>query len=136
MDEKNNGARRRKAFADFKENQYDSTHTLNATQIRNKTAKKVITVALIIIFTIIFIILGFCFTDSLLTISEKPYVDKNTYTAKYVNTSTTTTESTEGSSADESQSSVYQQSDASQQSSTSQQSSAFSNYQYQTAGNY
>lgn len=129
MDEKNNGARRRKAFADFKENQYDNSFALNPTQKRNKTIKKVLTVSFIIIITVLFIIIGFCFTDSLLNISEEPYKDTNTYTAKYVNTSTTTTQSTEASTEEE-QSSVYQENSVYQESTASTQSSAQTPYQY------
>lgn len=129
MDEKNNGARRRKAFADFKEDQYDNSFVLNPKQKRNKIIKKTVTIALIIIITALFIIIGFCFTDSLLNISEEPYKDTNTYTAKYVNTTTTTTKATEAS-TDEEQSSVSQENSDFSESTTSQSSTAQAPYQY------
>ena len=119
MDEKNNGARRRRAFADFKENQYSDSLSLSPVQKKNRTVKKVFTIAFIVILTVAFIVLGFCFTDSLLTISEKPYKDRNTYTAAYVNTTTTVA------SADEENSSE-------QESITT----IYSPYQNQSAGNY
>lgn len=84
MDEKNNGARRRKAFSDFKENQYDDSFSLNPSQKNKKTVKKVLTIILIVVLTVVFIILGFCFTDSLIKISKQPYEDKSTYTAAHV----------------------------------------------------
>lgn len=100
MDEKNNGARRRRAFADFRENQYDDSFSLNPAQQKYKSLKKWLKIAAIVILTAVFIIVGFCFTDSLMTISEKPYKDRNTYTAAHVNTT----------SANESQSSVSEES--------------------------
>ena len=107
MDEKNKGARRRRAFADFKENQYDDSFSLSSSKKRNKTAKKVFKIILIIILTAAFIILGFCFTDSLMNISEEPYEDSSTYTPVFINTTTkkTTTTTSEESSTTE----VYNQ---------------------------
>lgn len=111
MDEKNNGSRRRKAFADFKENQYDDSFSLNPSQKRRKSAKKVFTAIGIIVLAVVFIILGFAITDSLMKTSEQPFEDKNTYTAAYINTTTTTAESeTSGTqNVSEQSSSYYQQ---------------------------
>lgn len=95
MDEKTGGAKRRRAFADFKENQYDDSFSLNQNEKISASTKRVIKIILLVIMTVVFIILGFCITDSLIKISEQPYHDKNTYTAAYVNTTTTTTQSTE-----------------------------------------
>ncbi len=110
MDEKYNGARRRRAFADFKENQYDDTVSLSPADKNKKTAKKIVTIVLMVIMTIFFIILGFSFTDSLMSISQEPYNDKNTYTAAFINTTTTTTTTATSSEDDNAQSSVSQQS--------------------------
>ena len=38
------------------------------------------------IVTVIFILIGFLFTDALMKISEKPYDDPESYTPAYVNT--------------------------------------------------
>lgn len=101
MAEINNGARRRRAFADFKENQYDDSFSLNPKEKRKKAVSKVLKNIMIVIVTILFIIIGFCVTDALMGISEKPYDDQNTYTAS--NTSSTTEESTEVSESSSSQ---------------------------------
>ena len=93
MDEKTGGAKRRRAFADFKENQYDDSFSLNQNEKISASTKRVIKIILLVIMTVVFIILGFCITDSLIKVSEQPYHDKNTYTAAYVNT--TTIQSTE-----------------------------------------
>lgn len=84
MDEKNNGARRRRAFADFKENQYDDSFSLNPSQNNNKTFKRVAKIVLIVLLTAVFIVLGYCFTDSLISVSKQPYNDNKTYTAAHV----------------------------------------------------
>lgn len=138
MDEKNNGARRRKAFADFKENQYDDSFSLNPAQQRYKTAKRVLKIVLIVVLTAAFIILGFCFTDSLMTISQKPYKDRHTYTAAYVNT--TSEDGSSGEQTDEEESSVSEQNSSSSMPSPYQSpyqtTSQSSDNQNQTAGNY
>lgn len=90
MAEKNNGARRRRAFADFKENQYNETLYLNAEQKKKKTVSTVIKWAVIILVTALFIAIGFVITDALMDISEKKYEDPKQYTPAYVNTTTTT----------------------------------------------
>ena len=91
MDEKNNGARRRRAFADFKENQYDDSFSISSVKQRKRSVKRVIMIILMVLITVAFIGLGFAVTDSLINISQQPYNDKNTYTAAFVNTTTTTT---------------------------------------------
>ena len=125
MDEKNNGARRRRAFADFKENQYDDSFSISSVKQKKRNTRRVIAIILMVLVTIIFIGLGFAVTDSLIDISQQPYNDKNTYTAAFVNTTTatTTTAASEESSAD----------GANQQVSSSVSASA---YQSQQAGNY
>ncbi|MCQ2479535.1 MAG: hypothetical protein MJ120_02755 [Clostridia bacterium] len=120
MDEKYNGARRRRAFADFKENQYDDTISLSPAEKNKKAFKKGLQIALMVLLTIFFIILGFSITDSLMSISQEPYNDKNTYTAAFINTTTTTTTTAESSE------------DASAQSGASQPNSV----QNTSAGNY
>ena len=94
MAEKNKGARRRRAFADFKETQYNDSFSISAAQKRKKAASKVFKWAAIIIVTAVFIIVGFIFTDALMKISEKKYDDPNTYTPSYVNTTTGSTDET------------------------------------------
>ena len=128
MDEKNNGARRRKAFADFKENQYDDSFSLNPVQKRNITIKKIAKIALIVILTAAFIILGFCFTDSFMTASEQPYNDPNTYTPAFVNTTTTTTTTASGEDSSSASGDVSSSSQYSYQ--------PYVNNQNQSAGNY
>lgn len=110
MDEKYNGAKRRRAFADFKENQYDDTISLSPAERNKRNFKKTVKIALMVLLTIAFIILGFSITDSLMSISQEPYNDKNTYTAAFINTTTTTTTTAETSESDNSQSGVSQQS--------------------------
>ncbi len=109
MDEKNSGAKRRRAFADFKENQYDDSFSLNQNEKISSSAKRIIKIVLIVIMTAAFIILGFCITDSLIKISKQPYNDKNTYTAAFVNTTTTTAQSTEESTTQPSSDMYYSQ---------------------------
>ena len=85
----NNTPRRRRAFSDFKENQYDDSFSLSPKQKRKIAALEAINWAAIIITAAIFIALGFILTDSLMDISEQPYEDNNTYTASFSKTSQT-----------------------------------------------
>ncbi|MGN1169043.1 MAG: hypothetical protein ACI4RB_02885 [Acutalibacteraceae bacterium] len=85
----NNTPRRRRAFSDFKENQYDDSFSLSPKQKRKIAALEAIKWAAIIITAAIFIALGFILTDSLMDISEQPYEDNNTYTASFSKTSQT-----------------------------------------------
>ena len=94
MAENNKGLRRRRAFADFKETQYNDLFSLSAEQKKKKTAARIFKWAAIIIVTVIFIIIGFVFTDALMSISEKEYADPNTYTPAYVNTTSAASEDT------------------------------------------
>ncbi len=98
MAEKNKGARRRRAFADFKETQYNDSFSLSAAQKRKKTASVIFKWAAIIIVTAVFIVIGFIFTDALMKISEKKYDDPNTYTPSYINTTTAASDETSESS--------------------------------------
>lgn len=90
MSENKNSARRRKAFADFKENQYDASFSLSKEQKRKKRAAKIFRWIFIIIIIAVFISAGFVLTDALLNISQQPYEDTNTYTASFTTTTTTT----------------------------------------------
>lgn len=85
----NNTPRRRRAFADFKENQYDDSFSLSPKQKRKIAALEAIKWAAIIITAAVFIALGFIITDSLMDISQQPYEDNNTYTASFSKTSQT-----------------------------------------------
>ena len=85
----NNTPRRRRAFSDFKENQYDDSFSLSPKQKRKIAVLEAIKWAAIIITAAIFIALGFILTDSLMDISEQPYEDNNTYTASFSKTSQT-----------------------------------------------
>ena len=89
----NNTPRRRRAFADFKENQYDDSFSLSPKQKRKIAVLESLKWAAIIIIAAVFIALGFILTDSLMDISEQPYEDNNTYTASFSKTSQTTAES-------------------------------------------
>ena len=93
MNERNNGAKRRRAFSDFKESQYDESFSLNPLQKKKENAKKYAEMALIIVLTAVFIIIGFGVTDALLNASEEPYEDENTYTAAYVESTASSTTS-------------------------------------------
>ena len=88
----NNTPRRRRAFADFKENQYDDSFSLSPKQKRKITVLESLKWAAIIIIAAVFIALGFILTDSLMDISEQPYEDSNTSTASFSKTSQTTAE--------------------------------------------
>lgn len=90
MAERNTGTRRRKAFADFKENQYDDSFSLSRSQKRKIFLKNVFKYIFIILATIVFIAVGFVVTDALLDISETEYHDTKTY----VPTNTTQPETT------------------------------------------
>lgn len=85
----NNTPRRRRAFSDFKENQYDDSFSLSPKQKRKIAALEAIKWAAIIITAAVFIALGFIITDSLMDISQQPYEDNNTYTASFSKTSQT-----------------------------------------------
>ena len=100
----NNTPRRRRAFSDFKENQYDDSFSLSPKQKRKIAALEAIKWAAIIITAAIFIALGFILTDSLMDISEQPYEDNNTYTASFSKTSQTSesTSQTDSDTTDES----------------------------------
>lgn len=87
----NNTPRRRRAFADFKENQYDDSFSLSPKQKRKIAVLQSLKWVSIVIITAIFIAVGFVLTDSVMDISERPYHDKNTYTASFSKTTTTTT---------------------------------------------
>lgn len=89
MPEKNNAARRRRAFADFKESQYDDSFSLNTAQKRKKRAKKLFKWVFIILAALVFIAVGFILTDALLNVSQQPYVDEQSYSASFTTTSTT-----------------------------------------------
>ncbi len=90
MAERNKGARRRKAFADFKENQYNDSFSISESQKRKIFFKSIFTYVFIIFITIIFIAVGFIISDALLDISETDYQDTKTYYPA----NTTTVEST------------------------------------------
>ncbi|MGN1480008.1 MAG: hypothetical protein ACI4XH_09585 [Acutalibacteraceae bacterium] len=89
----NNTPRRRRAFADFKENQYDDSFSLSPKQKRKIAVLESLKWAAIIIIAAVFIALGFIITDSLMDISEQPYQDNNTYSASFSKTTQTTAES-------------------------------------------
>lgn len=109
MAEINNGARRRKAFADFKETQYNDSFSLSPEEKRKKTVSRIFKSIIIVIVTALFIVIGFCVTDALMGISEKPYTDPNTYTAANTSSTTSTTTYTEESTEPSSESSSSQQ---------------------------
>ena len=108
MDEKNNGARRRRAFADFKENQYDDSFSISSVKQRKRSIQRVIMIIIMVLVTVAFIVLGFAVTDSLINISQQPYNDRNTYTAAFVNTTTTTTTTAASEQSSSVSASVYQ----------------------------
>lgn len=86
MSENKNSARRRKAFADFKENQYDASFSLSKEQKRKRRASKIFRWIFIIIIIVLFAAAGFVLTDALLDISDQPYIDPNNYTASFTTT--------------------------------------------------
>ena len=90
MAERNKGARRRKAFADFKENQYNDSFSISESQKRKIFFKNVFKYVFIVAVTLIFIAVGFVISDALLDISETEYHDTKTYLPQ----NTTTAEST------------------------------------------
>lgn len=79
MAQRNKGARRRKAFAEFKENQYNDSFSLSESEKRKILFKSVFKYVFIVLLTMIFIAVGFIISDALLDISEKPYNDTKTY---------------------------------------------------------
>ena len=85
----NNTPRRRRAFSDFKENQYDDSFSLSPKQKRKIAVMQSLKWAVIIIAAAVFIALGFIITDSLMDISQKPYEDNNSYTASFSKTTQT-----------------------------------------------
>lgn len=90
MAERNKGTRRRKAFADFKENQYNDSFSISESQKRKIFFKNVFKYVFIVTVTLIFIAVGFVISDALLDISETEYHDTKTYLPQ----NTTTAEST------------------------------------------
>ncbi len=80
MAQRNNGERRRKAFADFKENQYNDSFSISDSQKRKNSIHSVLKYVIIILVTILFICVGFVLTDALLGISNEEYNDTKTYT--------------------------------------------------------
>lgn len=80
MADRNNGARRRKAFADFKENQYNDSFSISDSQKRKIAVKNILKYVLIILITVVFICIGFIFSDALLDISSEKYNDTKVYT--------------------------------------------------------
>lgn len=90
MAERNKGARRRRAFADFKENQYNDSFSISESQKRKILFKNVFKYIFIVLLTVVFIAVGFIISDALLDISETDYHDSQTYVPK----NTTTAEST------------------------------------------
>lgn len=80
MAERNNGSRRRKAFADFKENQYNDSFSISESQKRKIFFKSVFKYVFIILLTLLFIAVGFIISDALLDISETEYHDTKVYT--------------------------------------------------------
>ena len=81
MAQRNKGARRRKAFADFKENQYNDSFSISESQKRKILFKSIFKYVFIILATVVFIAVGFIISDALLEISEEKYTDTKTYTA-------------------------------------------------------
>ncbi len=90
MAQRNNGSRRRKAFADFKENQYNDSFSISKSQKRKIFFKNTFRYVFIILLTLVFIAAGFVISDALLDISEEEYHDTKTY----LPSNTTTQEST------------------------------------------
>ncbi len=86
MSENKNSARRRKAFADFKENQYDASFSLSKEQKRKRRTAKIFRWIFIIIIIVLFAAASFVLTDALLDISDRPYEDPNNYTASFTTT--------------------------------------------------
>ncbi len=80
MPQRNNGERRRKAFADFKENQYNDSFSISKSQKRKNAVRLALKYVLIILVTLVFICAGFVLTDALLDISNEQYQDTKTYT--------------------------------------------------------
>ncbi|MBQ8228737.1 MAG: hypothetical protein IJZ88_06970 [Clostridia bacterium] len=105
MAERNNGSRRRKAFADFKENQYNDSFSISESQKRKIFFKTVFRYVFIILITLVFIAVGFVISDALLDISEAEYHDTKVYTPTNTTAESTTLLPTNPSSeADESNS--------------------------------
>lgn len=80
MSQRNNGARRRKAFADFKENQYNDSFSISDSQKRKTAVKNIFKYIFIVLITLFFICVGFVISDALLDISSEEYNDTNVYT--------------------------------------------------------
>lgn len=110
MAERNKGARRRRAFADFKENQYNDSFSISESQKRKILFKNVFKYIFIVLLTVVFIAVGFIISDALLDISETDYHDSQTYVPKNTTTAESTTvlptvsteESTDGDISEES----------------------------------
>ncbi len=90
MADRTKGARRRKAFADFKENQYNDSFSISESQKRKILLKNIFKYVFIIFITFTFIAVGFVLSDALLDISEQDYHDPNTYTARTTQPQSTT----------------------------------------------
>ena len=84
----NKTPRRRRAFADFKENQYDDSFSLSKKESAKKNTAFILKRVAMVVLTIVFIFAGFLLTDALMDISEEPYEDGRTYTAQNTTTST------------------------------------------------
>lgn len=105
MAERNKGARRRKAFADFKENQYNDSFSISESEKRKIFLKNIFKYVFVVLITFIFIAVGFIVSDALLNISETQYNDTKTYLPANTTTQSTTllpTEPTEETSETES----------------------------------
>ncbi len=79
MVQRNNGARRRKAFADFRENQYNDSFSVSNRQKRKNTINGILKYVIIILVTVFFICVGFVLSDALIDISNSEYKDTKTY---------------------------------------------------------
>ncbi len=90
MAQRNKGARRRKAFADFKENQYNDSFSISESEKRKILLKSIFKYVSIILVTVVFIAVGFVISDALLDISEEDYTDTRVYTAANTTTESTT----------------------------------------------
>ncbi len=80
MAQRPDGSRRRKAFADFKENHYNGSYSVSDSQKRKIAFKNILKYILIILVTLFFICVGFVISDALLDISNEKYTDTKVYT--------------------------------------------------------
>ncbi len=105
MSQRPDGARRRKAFADFKENQYNDSFSISSKEKTKIMIKELFKYVIIVIVTLFFIGVGFIISDALINISSEAYNDPNTYTASTTTTDNSTTLPTSSTSASSEQSS-------------------------------